>query len=288
MQVNAVEDELFHSFIAIEAAENWASDYAKTPEVHAKLLRSEARLEQKLRAFFKAQAKNTAKLIDWPQYRQEVQAAVNVRVLVKDDGVRDMANQFMKVVFEEIVTGITLGALAGEQRYKLNPGIGSSDAFIQDAAKERVATLVGKKLLKNGQIVNNPNVTYSVTDRIVEDIRSALATSISLGEKTEEASARIQQVIINPKRAETIARTESVNAFGKGLQVFGQKSGAIGKEWQDNGAVDVCKDNADAGVIPIDDLFPSGDSEPAAHPNCRCIMRLVYQNELDDNPDLFG
>lgn len=285
--IQAVEDELFASYLTIEAAENWADDYSKDPKTHAKLIRSGAKMERDLRRFFREMSKEAFRFIDWSNYNNEVHAAINVKVLVRDTAVEYFSSQFMKIVFQQVAESTTLGANYGEQIYHQTLGIGSTDDFIQDAARERVATLVGKRVLKSGQIVDNPNKSYSVTDKLVSDIKSSLMTSIGLGETTQQASARIGTVIDNPSRAATIARTESVNAFGKGLQLFGQQSGAVGKEWQDNGAVDVCKENADAGPIPIDELFPSGDSEPGAHPNCRCIMRLVYQNELDDNPNLF-
>lgn len=285
--IDAVEDELFRSFITIEAAENWSAGYSDTPEIHGKLIRNEAKMEQNIRKFFREQSKNAFQFVNWGLYQAEVHAAFDVKVIVNEETVKDFANTFMKIAFTEIVTGTLLGAQAGEQKYKLPLGIASTDAFIQQAARERVAELVGMRLLKNGQIVDNPNKAYSITDKLRDDIRSSLTTSIGLGETTQEATDRIAMVINNPTRAATIARTESVNAFGKGLQAFGKQSDAVGKEWQDNGAQDVCADNADAGPIPIDELFPSGDSEPAAHPNCRCIMRLIYQNELDDNPNLF-
>jgi len=41
------------------------------------------------------------------------------------------------------------------------------------------------------------------------------------------------------------------------------------KSWI-GGTCPVCQENSDAGWIPVDEQFPSGDDEPPAHPNCDC------------------
>lgn len=35
---------------------------------------------------------------------------------------------------------------------------------------------------------------------------------------------------------------------------------------------EICGENEDAGPIPMDDAFPSGDFAPPFHPNCRCAL----------------
>jgi hypothetical protein len=35
---------------------------------------------------------------------------------------------------------------------------------------------------------------------------------------------------------------------------------------------EICIENDDAGAIPIDELFPSGDLRTPFHPNCRCAV----------------
>ena len=43
-------------------------------------------------------------------------------------------------------------------------------------------------------------------------------------------------------------------------------------EWLVAEGCDICQENADASPIGIDETFPSGDSEPPAHPNCMCAL----------------
>jgi hypothetical protein len=47
------------------------------------------------------------------------------------------------------------------------------------------------------------------------------------------------------------------------------------KRWEtDADPCDVCLENATVGWIGADEVFPSGDEEPDAHPNCKCDLML--------------
>lgn len=282
-----IEDELENLSAVIFASERWADQYSKTPEVHAKLIKNQARYERKLRKYFKELSAKAFNLVNWGAYHVAINA-YNVDVIVNDAPLEDAANTFINVSLENIAVATALGAQSGQDLYAINLGITSADSVIQDIALNHVAELVGKLVGKDDKIIDNPNPALSIIETTRQDIRSSIQTSIALGEDVSSATDRLSSIIDNPARAELIARTETVNSFGDGLLEFGNQSGAVGKEWQDNGAVDVCADNTDAGPIDISDQFPSGDDSPAAHPNCRCSMRLIYQNEVDNNPDLFG
>jgi len=97
----------------------------------------------------------------------------------------------------------------------------------------------------------------------------------------------VRKVVRDEKRARLIAHQEIANAYTTGLHMYGSASGAVGKEWQDNGAVDKCRTNTEAGPIPFDAPYPSGVQHPTAHIGCKCYERLIYQNEWDADPKLF-
>jgi hypothetical protein len=250
-----------------------------------KLIRAEARLESNIRGWLKELSQNK-KLVNWDQYKAAVKADVNVDVFIDDDELNDATRQFITVVLEQMTVATALGAASGDALYPYKLGLGTSDAAIQRAALDHSAQLVGKKVMPDGSIIDNVMAGLDISKQTRRDIQQSIHTSIALGENAKDAAARLQDVIDNPNRAGLISRTEVVNSFGEGLSIYGRESGAVGKEWQDTGADDICADNTAAGVIPFDADFPSGDTEPTAHPNCRCSMRLVYQNEVDDNPDL--
>jgi hypothetical protein len=282
-----VEDEIYRLGIIVKASESWAKGYRKDPKSHTQIIKNEVRFERKLRDFFFAAAKSLPSHIKWSVYDRlvaevkasKVNAAIDVETIVTGDFLNGLDDDFMTVAFDYISTGTAIGAQSGERIYNIKLGLTSTSEIIQNLTTERIAWLVGKRVDKSGNVVDNPNAEYRISDKTREQIASSIQESIGLGETRKEATARLVEIVGDPSRAETIAQTESVNAFGSGLHNFGKESGATGKEWQDVGATDECKDNADAGVIPLDDPFPSGDMHPAAHTGCRCYERLDYSKE---------
>lgn len=270
----------------IKASENWSDQYRKQPEIFAKLVKSEARLERKLISFFKQMADENHKLVNWISYSSQVRAA-DVSVIVIDDGFKEFNGLFVTTTFDDIALSAGLGALAGQDTYKLPLGLDSGSAAIQEVVRARIATLVGMKLDKTGILTPNPNAAYTITDDIRSRIQSSILTSLSLGEPVDQARDRVASVIKNPDRALLIAQTETVNAYQSGLTVFGKESGAVGKEVDDVDADDECADYANLGPVPFDYLYGDEFDAPTFHPRCRCSRRLIYQNELDNNPDLF-
>lgn len=54
-------------------------------------------------------------------------------------------------------------------------------------------------------------------------------------------------------------------------------AGATEKAWI-GGTCEDCMENSEAGFIPEDEVFPSGDDEPPAHPNCDCDLETRDSN----------
>ena len=76
-------------------------------------------------------------------------------------------------------------------------------------------------------------------------------------------------------RAKVIARTESCDALESAFMDRAKDMKVTGKEWIVTDPCPICEENGNAGVIPIDKAFPSGDMRPPAHPNCRCALAPV-------------
>lgn len=287
--LTAIDDEIERYDVLIKAAERWGDSYAEDPTSHATLIKTEARLQRLLRTYFRGFADNLDRYVSWYAYNGQVRAsqinaAVDINVIVSDQLFDDIDGQLITVVFDTVATAITTGAQAGEMIYKIPLGIQSTDAIIQDLTTRQIANLVGKRVEKDGTIVDNPKATYRISDKTRNDITKSIQTSIALGEDRESAAKRLKSVINNPKRAETIAQTETVNAYAKGLMHFAVQSNATGKEWQDVGAIDICHENAKQGIVPLNHVYENGVTEPAAHTGCRCGLRLVYANEFTPSP----
>lgn len=77
-------------------------------------------------------------------------------------------------------------------------------------------------------------------------------------------------------RAETIARFETSDSLQQAFIDRSHDMGVTGKEWIEIAPEDQdCLGNAAAGVVKINDPFPSGHQRPPAHPNCVCALAPV-------------
>lgn len=74
------------------------------------------------------------------------------------------------------------------------------------------------------------------------------------------------------ERALMIAQTEMSRAVSVANREMYQDSGVELVEWLVADPCDECQENADVSPIGIDETFPSGDTEPPAHPNCVCDL----------------
>lgn len=288
-----LESEALKLAAKVRASEDWSTEYKKDPQTHAKLLTTESRLRIDLTKFFAGMAAELPKYINWNAYRAQSKEMLttikpvqnpnyNVQVIVQDVPVDQYDGSFIKVTFDDIANLTAIGALAGETIYGIPLGIQSTDEIIQQLTTEHVAQLVGKKVNADGSIIDNPNADYTIDTKTRNQIAQSIKTSLNLGESVQDATGRLVKTVGNATRAKIIAQTESVNAYQAGLMEFGKQSGAVGKQWQDVGAIDVCRDNTDAGPIPFDQSYPGGVMAPTQHTRCRCGQRLIYQKEWDE------
>ena len=110
------------------------------------------------------------------------------------------------------------------------------------------------------------NVNRTTLDRIGTILGRALAK----GETPASVRAELEDLLDDSDRALTIAQTEMSSAVSVASRELYEESGAELVEWIVADPCDLCQENADVSPIGIDDTFPSGDTEPPAHPNCVC------------------
>jgi len=270
-QIKALEDQIARLGSVVAAAENWAPQYAKDPNGHAKIIKLEGSIEYHMRNYLRALAnERVMHYVDWSRYNGQVVRAYDVNVTILDDQIGQEDGFLLTALHDPLLTGMAIGAQAGEIIYGTPLGITATDTALMEAARNYSAKLVTQ-----------------ITETTRDKIKQSISTSLQLNEDQSTAVARLQQVIRDPKRAGTIARTEAVNSYTQGLLNFGTQSNAVAKEWQALDAVDDCAD-LDGQTIAIDDTFANGgDDGPPLHPNCRCGLRLIYSNEnwSDANAD---
>lgn len=152
-----------------------------------------------------------------------------------------------------------------------------------DYASNRAAELVGKRINADGDIVENPNSSYSVDDATREFIRSDITQAMEEGWSNDELASKLEEnYAFSEDRAETIARTETAFADTQGnMELYRQSDVVESKQWIVG--EDCCPDCAelDGEVVGLDENFSDGSECPPAHPNCRCDFIPI----LNESPE---
>lgn len=173
--------------------------------------------------------------------------------------------------------------------------VGIDDADITDQlnefadkyAKERAAEMVGKRWVGE-HLIDNPNAEWRIDEGTRELLRGTVSEAITEGWSTDKLMREIERsTAFSESRSDMIARTEVAFADSAGNMKGYRESGVVvGKEWvPSEDACDICLENADAGVIGLDEPFPSGDDTSPAHPHCICDVAPVTQSMADDSAD---
>lgn len=289
--MKALERELELTTRAILAAEDWAPSYSKAPEQHAALIKSTAKINRQLITYFRDLVKEVPLFVDWFAYSRAVieqQRAIHasnveaydVNVIVNNDALDQQDQTFIKVIFDSLVVTTNLGVESMVVEHKMPIGLTRTSSIIQQLTTNQLANLVGMKVDKaTGTIRPNPNAAMNIDETTRDKIAQSIKTSINLGENQTAARERLMKVIADPKRADMIARTETVRAYATGRAEYAKQAGLAVKHWYDSNATDVCADNTAEGWIKASEDFMSGDPFEPAHPNCKC--QVIYANNGD-------
>ena len=110
-----------------------------------------------------------------------------------------------------------------------------------------------------------------------EDIQASVIKAFEDGLNRDQLAAVIQEnQSFSEYRSTLIAQTELSLTTGNAHLIGWKESGVVeGKTWllsSDHPEEDECDLNAKAGVVPIDQPFPSGDMTNPAHPGCWCTV----------------
>jgi hypothetical protein len=139
----------------------------------------------------------------------------------------------------------------------------------------------------DGDLVENPNARWAITDTTRQRLRDLETKAFDEGWTPDDLATAVNELIDDPFRAELIADTDLARAQQEGSMAEWVESGVVdGKVWllsNDHDFADDCDDNADAGEIPVDEDFPSGDATSPAHPRCTCDVAAVVSGESDES-----
>jgi SPP1 gp7 family putative phage head morphogenesis protein len=151
-------------------------------------------------------------------------------------------------------------------------------------AADRAAEMVGMRRV-DGELVQNPDAKWRIDEGTRDMLRSTTERALNEGWSSQEMAAEIEASYpFSESRAEMIARTEIAKADIAGTMEGYRASGIVaGKTWltaQDDMVSDECRECGEAGIIGLDDNFPSGEDAPPNHPNCRCVVLPVFDDEM--------
>lgn len=154
-----------------------------------------------------------------------------------------------------------------------------------DYAQTRSAELVGMKWI-DGELVENPNAEWAITDSTREFLRSDIQRAMEEGLSNDELADLIgENYAFSDARAECIARTETAFADVNGNLNAYKESGVVqGKTWiAAPTCCELCQE-LDGVTVGIDEDFPNDGGEgPPLHPQCVCdiLPETDYQETTD-------
>ena len=151
-------------------------------------------------------------------------------------------------------------------------------------AGNRAAALLVNKPRGLSSLLDNRGVTIQGINRTTLDrIGTRLANALAQGLPPNEVD--LSDFFDDSERALAIAQTEMSRAVATASRQLYEESGVELVEWIVADPCDLCQENADVSPIRIDDTFPSGDTEPPAHPNCVCDIAPYVVDTRDIGED---
>ena len=122
-----------------------------------------------------------------------------------------------------------------------------------------------------------------LTNTTVNDIGNSIADALEQGLSANQAAKLIRRNVASPSRALMIAITEQNRAMSAATVNRYKEMQIMEMEWEVSDPCDKCAQNANQ-VVPIGGTFNSGDTQPPAHPNCRCALLPVIPDFGDEMP----
>jgi SPP1 gp7 family putative phage head morphogenesis protein len=123
-----------------------------------------------------------------------------------------------------------------------------------------------------------------MTNTTINDIGNSIADALEQGLSANQAAKLIKRNVASSSRALMIAITEQNRAMSAAT-INRYREMQIGEmEWEVSDPCPKCAQNANQ-VVPIGGTFNSGNTQPPAHPNCRCALLPVIPDFDVDIPE---
>lgn len=154
-------------------------------------------------------------------------------------------------------------------------------------AGNKPAALLVRRPRALSTLLDNRGVTIQgINGTTLDRLGTILARALSKGWAPTKIKDEIADLIDSDSdRALTIAQTETSRAVTAASRQLYEESGVELVEWLVAAPCELCQENADVSPIRIGETFPSGDTEPPAHPNCVCDIAPYVVDTRDIGED---
>lgn len=246
--------------------------FAKGPAMRAtppplttgEVLRLRRALGNELSAFLLSQGQEMARLIT---------AARDPLAILNSYDWAAWLPSLRKIGLAHLVPIFELGAAGAADELTAYGSFSLPHEAAEQYAERRAAELVGKRLLPDGTIINNPNPAYAITGGTRDWLRQTIEQGLMDGLSMDELADRITaDRSFTASRAMMIARTETGTAYNRGSIAQYRESGVVGTvEVIDGDGCPECE--AVNGQIWT---LEEAEMNPLEHPNCiRAFIPIV-------------
>ena len=140
---------------------------------------------------------------------------------------------------------------------------------------DQISALILKPTRAFRRLLEAQGITLKdLSNTELKDIGNAIGEAVALGLSPKQAAKLINQTVASPMRALMIAITESNRAVSAATVARYSEAGLAEMEWTTFDPCPICAQN-DGQTVGIGAPFPSGHTQPPAHPNCRCALLPV-------------
>jgi hypothetical protein len=188
--------------------------------------------------------------------------------------------QAMNTVMQRVLAeGYVTGEAFADEQLRIARELKKADDAYVDWANWRPGDRAAALLLRPPdafqQLLQSQSIALKeMSQTTVRDIGNAVADAIELGMSAERSGKNIMRQVANPARALSIAITEQNRAISYATINRYKESGLQQMEWEVSDPCKICALNTNQ-VVNIGSAFNSGNTQPPAHPHCRCVLLPV-------------
>jgi hypothetical protein len=188
--------------------------------------------------------------------------------------------QALNTVMQRVLAeGYATGELFADEQLRIARELKKADDAYVDWANwkpgDRAAALLLRPPDAFQRLLESQGIALKdMSQTTVRDIGNAVADAIDLGMSAERSAKNIMRQVASPARALSIAITEQNRAISFATVERYKQGGLQQMEWEVSDPCDKCAQNA-GQVVQIGQPFKSNDTQPPAHPHCRCVLLPV-------------